>query len=376
MNKAFALVVLACLSLCAFGETTDKNYTPVALDLAVPESPAAAALSGNFETTLKPSTAREFTSSLLALRDKKGGFAPGVSLEVTPSFFTSRDFLPDNYRSSPLTRMMLNTQISLATGDRDETKGRVQKVAAGIRIPLYDEGDVRWDPNGIFGKCAKAHIKPPTLPTPPIGPPGESAHPLDAEELKAIEVCKKAFRHASWNAQSLVFGAGQVWADNATTDEKLQSGARYFWLSYGRPFGAWVRSESKETNKVTDIQSRPGQIILQLRRIQQALKDGTEPEAERRYDSNAGALRVRYGSEDFNLSLAGSAERRSYDIGKRENVRVITGGIERRMATDWWLRITLGNERRGSTTDSPFVFFNLAWSKENEPSYATPPYKP
>jgi hypothetical protein len=385
MKGLLATVAAAVVSIGVSAATTDKNYTPAALDLAVPESPAAALLSGEFETVLKPSTPREFTSSLLALKDKKGGLAPGISIEVTPSFFTSRDALPADYRKNHFKRMALNTQLSIATGEKDATTGKVTQLAAGIRVPIYDEGDPRFDPDRLFGGCAARLIEPPKLTPPEPGKsptPGESAKPLSDEEIGNIEVCKTQYRFATWNAQALVFGAAQLWSDSSESDSKLKSGGRSFWLSYALPLGGkvlvdkkvipvpWKGKDAKET---IAIETRPAQLILQARRLDKAMREGSEPESQRRYDSNAGAMRLRYGSEGFNVSLAASAERRRYDDGNSENVRIVSGGAETRITPDWWLRFTLGNERRGSTSDEPFVAFNLSWSRESAPVYGPLP---
>src|SRR5262249_4604445 len=84
-------------------------------DLAVPESPAFTVLGLSPETVVRPSSPREFASSLLNGVDRNGNFQSGVALDFAPYLTLAADEMTlGQYRSNYKLRFLSRTQFSFA----------------------------------------------------------------------------------------------------------------------------------------------------------------------------------------------------------------------------------------------------------------------
>jgi hypothetical protein len=362
-RSAFGAVLLAPGITLAQGQ-------PVVLDLAIPESPAAASLS-NGEPVLKPSTPREFATSILGLVDRKGKFSPGVSVEVAPYLLAKGPTRISGYANKGpggyALRSLVGTQVSLATSSADQATGKAQRMALGLRVPIFDLGDPRMD--HTLDTCFRL-LPPPKFPKdvdPEALPVTED---LPAEVKAALKQCYAASKLRNWNAAAMSVAFAQLYADEGTERADLRRQGRTFWVNLALPFGAETQRLVPVGDKQMTVKTSAGQIILQGRLAKDAIDSGDSPVDERRYDGTAYGGRLRWGSDRFNVHLGGSRERRKFDLsGRRDDSTTYAGGFEGRVMKDLWVRVNIGRERKESTGSDPFANFVLSWSSESEPAF-------
>lgn len=414
--------LLICVGSVAQGAKEDSDskkeeaITIAVPDIPFPESPAATALSRDADPVLRPSTAREFAASVNGLVDRNGRIAKGVSITITPMAFAVRE--PKGYQEGSFTQIYQNTQFSIATVLNDKADGKSnngQRLALGIRIPIFDKSDPRtatWEGTfrdciGKFGKeVARTKQLKLTLPgqielmkTEELEPLvkqldalkkqagasltdgqkiGISAKAGDIEKkkeeianLEADLVSQKdaqaavpkklaacAADHLNRSKSDPAFAPAfhvafaQTWTDVGVDKADLRKDARYLWLNFRG-----------------GVPSTKHRYVLQARATQNAIDPGTTPIAERIYDSSQAA--ARYFAEqkdDWHLSLAGAYERRKFDAsGKTSNVRTLLVGSDFKWAKDKWLRLTLGRERKSDGQSQPTVNATFDWGFEAAP---------
>jgi hypothetical protein len=396
MSRMKLVTGIALLAFSGNGNATDEPHSP--LTLPIPESPAASAIGAEGVPVLRPSSAREFASSLALLADRHGKMKPSLSFEVAPwLLFVGAKDVPgyassvDPGKSETLKRTVwktyggfipefnwkwtaVNTALSIATGLKtSDTSDRADKVAIGLKVPWFDEGDPRIDLafwncylDGV--KAAEAEAKAradaaaplrPGLPAAPINEKPRIAIP--AATITLLETCRSRAQAANTFAKSGGFGFAQAWLDVGTDQEpRLHRAARIGWFSYtamfgdaqnGRPWG--LTAQAKVVNG--DFDPNPAEGVTGL--------------AIPRFNSKAFALRARGGRGDANFDLSASLEMRKYDDGRTSRVRIAALGYEFRVTEAMWLKLTMGAER-GEKNDGTraFVSTSISAARESEPS--------
>jgi hypothetical protein len=345
---------------------------PIPLDLAIPESPASSALSGSSETILKPSSLREFAASLINMVDQKGKFAPGVAFEVSPYMLATgparvRGYEEPTAQGAAL-RALVGTQLSLATGSKDKDTGRAQQVAVGVRVPIFDNGDPRLDP--VLNDCFKRAIAPPKVDKLPPPDDIKETEDLPADVVATTKKCYALSRAKLWNASSLVFAAAQLYSDTGGSDQShLSRDSTTYWVAYALPIGVRKAVPTTINRQTFSVDTQPGQLIAQLQARRHAIGDGTTPVEQRRYDSEAAALKLRWGSDKLNVSIGASNERRKYDFdGHHETARIYSGGFEGRLKKDFWVRLNVGAEKSPAANQGAFGSLVFSWATESEPA--------
>ena len=130
----------------AAGDILSKAISSLNFDRPLNAAPAFVALGVTPETVSHPTTPREFAASLLNGVDRKGTLQTGFALEAAPYqvFFGPQTTLA-NYQQSFLTRLLYNTNLSLATTKASTNDDKAQRVAFGMEFTLFDKGDPRMD---------------------------------------------------------------------------------------------------------------------------------------------------------------------------------------------------------------------------------------
>jgi hypothetical protein len=331
---------------------------------------------------------REFATSLNGVVGKGGNIAKSINVAITPIAFKLR--MSPDYQSNAARRVWENTQFSLATVFNDKADGMTasrQRVALGVSVPLFDRSDPRLA-TSEWGKCIARSV------TLPIGkarsslltgagkvvylegeldalkkkvPPIQSEINSSIKELndakETVEVlseqivelkknaatarttCLKEHQDAAKNASALTVAFAQTWSDAVGAKPVLERDARFAWLNYR---GGFVDGQ---------------RYVLQARVAFDAIADGTDPIAERRYDARQIAARYAFEeAENWHLSLAGAKERRIFDkTGKREDVRTFIGSADFKLAKDTWLRLSVGRKHSSDGTSEPVVNATFDW---------------
>src|SRR5262249_16127690 len=116
------------------------------VDLSVPESPAFTILGLTPQTVVRPTSPREFATSLLNGVDENGNFQTGVALDTAPFLlFFGKDVTINNYRRSYLTQFLSRSQFSFAVVKGASEGDKSSRIATGLNLTLWDRGDPRLD---------------------------------------------------------------------------------------------------------------------------------------------------------------------------------------------------------------------------------------
>lgn len=109
---------------------------------SVPESPAFTFLNASPAEITRPSTWREFSAALLTGVNSEGNARQGFALEVAPfQVVPGFQVTLKDYQHNFFKRAAYRTQLSLGTAQTSGDSGSTD-VALGLRIPLYDDGDL------------------------------------------------------------------------------------------------------------------------------------------------------------------------------------------------------------------------------------------
>jgi len=372
---------IAAMMLGAVGGLASAEDPQPPLSLPIPESPAASAIGAESTPVLRPSSAREFAVSLAFLADRRDKLKPGISTEISPwlMFIGAKDVATYGHSVDPASSAAagrtvwkrhlsfipdfnpiwtaVNTTLSVATGLKTSgSADRADKIAVGLKLPWFDEGDPRIDL--AFWNCWKADAVPPPLPPAPIGDKPKT-EVLEANKT-LLEACRTKARQKNAFASSAGFAFAQTWRDNGTDqDPKIVRAGRNAWFSYTGNFGEAVNA-------------RPLALTLQAKLIRNELDpsppDGVTGSNIAHFNGDAYALRLRSGSGDTNFDLSASIESRRFTDGRNTRTRIGALGIEF-LVGEVWVKVTTGVER-GEKNDGSRAFVSTSFnmSKETSPS--------
>lgn len=362
-------------------QETKPTINLSSIDLSVPDSPAFHLLGVNGEKASRPSSPRELSLAVLNGVDPNGKFKTGLAIDTAPFILfrgattTLEEYQkPDAY----ITRILYNTQTSIATTKGTSSNDDSARLATGIRVVLFDDGDPRQDKR--LTECIQNALK--EIDIKELFKKGEELDkklyeakddPVRYSELMKerikldleidrtatqdkssdIQRCRNdsSFRSNNWNASSAAIGFGFTFdSENGDLDG----------LDYGGfgIFGSWAI-------RIADY----GQIILGARYADNELTPLSQ--GNQKFDSIdrlSSAVRLRIGSEKLNFF--GEGVFLSEDGSKSDNYWNLSLGVDLRVATDFWLSAGLGGTLGRDREDDTFVLANIKWAFSPSPSFA------
>ena len=140
--RSHVIVAFVILALPGLVRAQDTAVGKVAVDLAVPESPAFTVLGLNPQTVTRPSSPLQFATSLLNGVDKNGNFQSGVAIDTQPyMLWRGRSVTWTRYGDHWPTRFVSRAQFSLATAKGASDEDKSVRIAMGGRFTVFDLGD-------------------------------------------------------------------------------------------------------------------------------------------------------------------------------------------------------------------------------------------
>jgi hypothetical protein len=127
------------------GKEFCENVTrTLSQDSIVPASPAISALGVSSETVINPKSPDEFALGLINGFDPNGNFQNGLAMDFNPALlFFGNDITIDGYRENTTTRLLTNTQFSIATTKSDSTEDKSSQLAVGLHLTPWIQDDPR-----------------------------------------------------------------------------------------------------------------------------------------------------------------------------------------------------------------------------------------
>jgi len=311
----------------------DPTLSLANLDLSVPQSPAFAILGITPDNIIRPGSPRELALSLLNGIGENGVFQSGIAIDTAPYLlFAGRTKTLYEYQNNYSVRFLSRIQFSFATSKGAQDQDPSLKVALGLHMTFFDNGDPRLDQEYInklstafFGSSLGHYVNP------------HDQAAIAAAGKEWLETARTAAKERNWNKSSWSLGLAPSWIDKAgdSGNYDWNGGAAWTSLAYGFDTQPFVNTGLENTS----------QLILHLRyRNHEEIPDPAATGSFYTEDSALAALRLRIGSPNFNASLDG-AYVREWNSGSHDGSSYrLAFVLERKMAANLWLRLSYGKE--------------------------------
>lgn len=346
-----------------------------AVDLSVPESPAFTVLGLTPQTVVRPTSPRQFASSLLNGVDMNGNFQSGLALDFVPYLILAGDELTlRGYQQSYFQRLLSRTQVSFATTKGASDDDKSMRLALGFHATLWDRGDPRTDETLMtcLGQMRTPRrpdqLEPELLGTTPqdlkdfndsLSRYNEDKTRYERDRQAAIEFnngvsarCRDESRRRNWNRSSWIIAAAPSWISLTGETKRYRWDGGGFWTSVAYGFEG-----------VPGLKDR-SQLILHARyRNREQVPDPDAEGAFFRQDSAFFGARFRHGSPTFNGSFEYTFLRLRPAGKASDNAQRLALGFERRIAGDTWFNLSLGGETgRADGKNNGFVLTSFKWA--------------
>jgi hypothetical protein len=350
----------------AFDEAAQK-LNLANLDLSVPESPAFTVLGLTPQTVIRPTSPRQFASSLLNGIDQRGNLQAGLAFDAAPYLIYAGDRLTlKRYRESYLLRFLARAQTSFATTKGASEGDKSIRAAVGFNFTLIDKGDPHSDSELM--KCFTEKLR---LPPPPtsISPTGELSEEdqrkrdeISAQNVAAAEDCRAESRKRNWNRSSWAVAFAPAWISSTgeTRDFRYDGGGVWTSVAYG-------------FEKVPGLENT-SQLIFHARyRDNETVPDPDMEGAFFRQDGLFLGGRARVGTENSSVSFEGVFQRLRRVGMAFDNSSRLALGLERKIADNIWFNVAFGGQ-----TDTPdgtrkgFVLTTFKWGFSQQRTFQTP----
>ncbi len=355
-----------------------KGSTAVAaVDMSVPESPAFTVLGLTPQTVTRPTSPRQFATSLLNGVDNSGNFQSGLAMDFVPFLLIAGDQSTlMEYQMQYVTRLLSRTQFSFATTKGATEDDKSMRLALGLNVTLWDRGDPRTDEELMTCLSTMKLPNPPTQLEPELldDPPSVEALKNFAEASKryaadqarfqqekqeAIEFnnavssrCREESRKRNWNRSSWTLAAAPSWISPTGQTKNFEWNGGGFWTSLAYGF-----------ENISGLKDR-SQLILHARyRTREQVADPNLAGNFITQNSVFFGSRFRHGSPTFNGSFEYTFLRTRPRGADWDNSVRLSLGFERRISGDTWFTLALGGETgRADGRNNGFVLSSFKWA--------------
>ena len=356
--------------LAASDEQQGKpGSTPVkliALDLAVPDSPAFAILGLSPETVVRPSSPRDLATTLLNGVDRRGNLQSGLALDVAPLFlFAGRTLTYADYKASRGTQVFGRTQVSLATAKGTSEGDKAMRVAFGLRTTLWDAGDPRLDDGLVACLDAIPPPEPPKVVLMTQAARDAWIAKATAERRPAVEGCHNAFKARRWNASSFAVGIAPSWQSATGSSTDLTYGGAAAWASLALGLSRRTAVDGESGVRLL------GQVIIQGRyRDKELVPDKNVRGTFFEQSGSAVAARLLVGAADRAGVVEAEFARQSPEVGDSTTSFKMSVGGQIKLTTDTWVSVSVGGTRGGPANEQRggFVLSSFKWALSREPA--------
>lgn len=217
------------------------------LDFAVPDGPAFSLVDIESSAILRPSSARELTSSLSGFTSEGSFTLPrSFGVELSPGMLIGgKNLSLSTYQGSP---WLYRLRASAAVRQADAAE-EPMRVALGLRTSIVDESDLRTDTRAVdslealAGKISRIFADAAVTCPPPCDRELEDL--LDDEQRDRVEKLQSDVETVlrqedeRWNSRimDLAFAVSAVTDDSLGNDVRVERVAG--WATYAHGFGTW-----------------------------------------------------------------------------------------------------------------------------------------
>lgn len=399
----------------------DPNVSVVNLDLNVPDSPAFSILGLTPDKVTKPTALRDIVTSLLNGTDIRGNVQSGVAVDISPFRLLNAQESKEiaagkplhgltiaDYRRDYAKQLLYRTELSVATAKGSSSADLAARVALGLTVTLYNDGDPILDNTLLKSLQFAAAIATPTPPNPPDlanghtltldevvkyralveafakkapGPPKET--PID-EPVLDPNASQPQLRQYVSSLQDYATARGndaQSATDANRQDRNRQLALDAFKVAKARNWNAsswtvgyapsWASRTGAFDQLSTNTQGiwtslgiragHDGQLLLHVHHLgRELVPDAANDGSLVRQNSDMYGGRIRVGAEAFGLALEGARYHDKPEGSPSIWYTQISIGAEARITKDYWLALSVGGDNKATHHDS-FVMGSVKW---------------
>lgn len=375
-------------------DSSAANANNASMDLSVPDSPAFKILGLTPNKVDRPSSPREFAAAIINGLDTNGNFQSGLALDSSPYLLlNSKNITLDEYQTDYLTRFLSRSQFSFATAKGASDSDKSLKMATGLKLTLWDEGDPRNDKKLMAclkkavgqaelsmdetledlnvkkgnidlklkketdeAKKAALEVKKKNIELEINKLNDERFSELNKKIALPVKECRenKEFVSNLWNKSSWSIGIAPTFITKTGNTQDYGYSGLGAWtsVSYGIKDYAQLIAQIQYRNKEQiPVPNSQGSFFEQ--------------------DNLSFGSRLRFGTPNFNGNVEGLYIFNNYKSGKKDDdVFRYSAGIEFKVTTNFWLSMNIGSETGNSNGNKLFALGDIKWAYEATPSLA------
>jgi hypothetical protein len=237
-----ALLLSVAIARPASAQIPAQIASTFKLDFAVPDAPAFVLLDVEPSIIVRPTTVKELAATVSEFASSGNISLPrAFAVEFSPALLIGGKGLSlSRYQSKPA---LYRFRVSVATR-RPEDSASPTQVAAGLRVSLIDEADLRMNPDylqtatDIAGQVNDVYVAARRRTGPPPTPIELTSTEEDSiTKLRAPLV--ELWENKKWNSRVLDVAAGIVAQGQDSLGRDLRSTQLAAWGTFGTGFGSW-----------------------------------------------------------------------------------------------------------------------------------------
>jgi hypothetical protein len=338
----------------------DKQISEWNLDRPISAVPAFTALDISPESVAHPSTPREFGAALLNGVDRHGVLQTGLAVETAP-FRLIPGWKQDypSYDGSYWTRFLYNFSLSLATAKATaEDEDKSVNLALGLQAILWQ--DKNSDPlrTEVLQKAFHSTLGPQVGGIPVSGP--RVSTPQTANAQKEFQAAVEEFRQKHWVGTLWTASVAPTWHSENGNMDSLKTQGFTAWSTFAYAFDRTSGNPNVRFQALAQVRYRQGEMLV----------DPNDSKHTAKQDSILAAVRLRFGSPDFN-GFAEAGYLRVWDglDGSGHAYRAAMG-LERRIAENVWFVLSGGQQfGEAAETNELFVLGSFRLGMADKPNF-------
>lgn len=383
------------------------------IDLSIPEAPGFTILGLTPQEVTRPTTPREFATTLINSIDQNGNFQTGIAIDTAPYqlFFgkrvnRDRDYIPpqkdklieqngeliDKRSREPLkgyfTRFLWRTQFSLATTKGTTEADKSARIGAGFNFIFFDYGDPNTDfklrdchnqlvlnlLDKIYKEMGFNDRKDPRIKEADIDKANARRRFLVTQGgiLEQYDKCIEESEKRNFGRSSFGVGVAGSWITENGDSSKFTNNGQGLWasLAYGFEHFPGLRCSETEIKEENNRCITPQLIFHFRRRVKETVPN---PLAEGMFttkDSNLFGVRLRVGVPKWAVNFEGVYRGERYAGRTSSNNIQASVGADYRVTENFYLNFAVGGETKESNipnTGKVFIRTAFKWGTSQKP---------
>jgi hypothetical protein len=326
--------------------------------VAIPDSPAFAALGVTPPLITRPASPHKLAFSLVEGFDQNGKIQSGIAVDMSPYLLMrEKELTLEKYQNSKGAQGLSRIQLSFAV-----TRGAVEndtatRLATSVRWTIWDDGDIRLDKDLLA--CINGDSRESSDPGPAGTASGQtgsgSVRPYtedDSPEIR-IKLCRQESIKRNWNKSAADVGIAPSWIDKGgSTGGSLSTNGYSAWASVSYGFDRF--EQLKNNSQIT--------FLARYR------KDETVPAPDLANlfllrDRSSLGFQYRYGDPERTFFFQGLYLQSKTEGQGTNSSFPLSFGTDFKIIGNVWIVLEAGGFMKHSSEENPsFITAQIKWA--------------